>query len=77
MGIVAVITWTCEVCGRAVSDTTDDLSPWSEAEVHSGPESEVQDGVGEWGYVGEWPNQKTACAECVAKATDERNAKPL
>ncbi len=57
MPIIQINVWICEVCGL-VATQSHETTPYSDPVVIP-PER--------WGYVGELPNEKLACSECLAK----------
>lgn len=60
MPVYQINMWVCEVCDKTLS-TTEETSPYSDPVVK--PPNNI-----EWGYVGDGPNEKLACPECLAAA---------
>ncbi len=57
MPIYQVNIWVCEVCNKTVS-TAEETSPYSDPVI-------VPPNDEEWDYVGDHPDEKLACPNCV------------
>lgn len=66
MPIVQINVWICEVC-RFTATVVEKPAPYSDPVV--GPPNDSQ-----WGYVGEAPNEKLACPQCMHKDTRKKVA---
>lgn len=64
MPIIQVNVWTCEVCNKTLT-TAEETSPYTDPVVC--PPNDGHWGA-EWGYLGENPDEKLACPECLAKS---------
>jgi hypothetical protein len=49
--------WICEICGKIIS-VTEETTPYSDPVVV--PPTDI-----DWNYVGEFPNEKLSCPDCL------------